>query len=122
MTSYPENNVPRQPEQNPAQGQPYGHPQQNNAPLVDSGIEKDLKNAKLYGILSIVFSAISLLIFGFLSLPGLIAGIMGLNLSKKLQASGINPGNSKTLSIIGIVLGAIAVVFWIIGIVLTVMS
>lgn len=122
MTSYPENNVPRQPEQNPAQGQPYGRPQQNNAPLVDPGIEKDLKNAKLYGILSIVFSAISLLIFGFLSLPGLIAGIMGLNLSKKLQASGINPGNSKTLSIIGIVLGAIAVVFWIIGIVLTVMS
>lgn len=90
--------------------------------MVDPGIEKDLKNAKLYGILSIVFSAISLLIFGFLSLPGLIAGIIGLNLSKKLQASGINPGNSKTLSIIGIVLGAIAVVFWIIGIVLTVMS
>ncbi|MDT0189339.1 hypothetical protein [Rothia terrae] len=118
MTSYPENNVPRQPEQNPAQGQPYGHPQQNNAPLVDPGIEKDLKNAKLYGILSIVFSAISLLIFGFLALPGLIAGIMGLNLCKKLSAAGVNSGNSKTLNIIGIVIGAIAVVLWILGLIL----
>lgn len=127
MTSYPDNNAPQQPNQNPAQGQPYGYPQhpeqgfaqpQHNTPVANPAIEKDLKNAKLYGILSIVFSAISLLIFGFLALPGLIAGIMGLNLCKKLSAAGVNSGSSKTLNIIGIVIGAIAVVLWILGLIL----
>lgn len=96
----------------PQYGQPQMHPE----------MAKDLKNAKLYGILSVVLSSIALIIFGFLSLPGLVAGIMGLRLSNKLQAAGVLQGNSKVLNIVGIIIGGIAVVLWILGIILIVAS
>lgn len=105
MTTPPNNN----PYQN---GQP-----QYGAPAVSPEIAKDIKNAKTYGIVSIVFAVVSL-VLGFLALPSLIAAIYGLKTSKKLANAGVVQGNSKTLNTVAVVVGAVAVALWILGLIL----
>lgn len=87
---------------------------QPNASLHEPEIAKDIKNAKNYGIISIVCSVVSLFL-GFLALPSLFCAIYGLRVSNKLAQAGIQQGNSKTLNIIATVCGSIAVVLWILG-------
>ena len=64
--------------------------------------------AKTCGILSIVFSSVSFLIFGFLSIPGLILGICGLVSSVKNKLN----GSPLILNIIGTAISAIAFVLY----------
>ncbi|MEH0109939.1 DUF4190 domain-containing protein [Tersicoccus sp. MR15.9] len=59
------------------------------------------------GIVGLVLSALSLLIFGFLSIPGLILSVIGLQQSRRA-------GMRNVPAIIGTVVGAIALILWII--------
>ncbi len=74
---------------------------------------KDAKDANTYGILALIFGILG-------GILGIVFGILGLMKSKKaleLCNTGeydgkSNANNGKTLSIIGIVLGAISIIFW----------
>lgn len=77
----------------------------------------DAKQSKTFGIIAIVLSAISLLIFGFLSIVGIGLSIRGLSQAKKAATAGV-PGPGKTLNIVGLIIGIIAFILWILALVL----
>lgn len=80
------------------------------------------KKPLVYSILSLSFGVVSWFLFGFISIAGLILGIMALVDVTKNGAEYANEEGKKTasliMSIIGIVVSGVAVISWFLGIIM----
>lgn len=80
------------------------------------------KKPLVYSILSLSFGVVSWFLFGFISIAGLILGIMALVDVTKNGDEYVNEEGKKTasliMSIIGIVVSGVAVISWFLGIIM----
>ena len=78
------------------------------------------KKPLVYSILSLSFGIVSWFLFGFISIAGLILGIIALVDVTKNGANYINEEGMKTaslvMSIVGVVISGFAVISWFLGI------
>lgn len=110
----------QQPYGQPQYGQQYGQPGYPGQAVgfggyagPDPAALKRATTARTNGILSIVFGGIAFFILPFLSIPGLVLGVTALTAVPKIREAGLNPGQARTLGIIGVVVSALSLAGWI---------